>query len=67
MVSEFVDGETVPRRVLRLVAEHGIGELVARQLGETLARLHAIDPAAGTGAAAPDGGRDRRRRRRWRR
>jgi aminoglycoside phosphotransferase (APT) family kinase protein len=47
MVSTFVDGETVPRRVLRLVAEHGIGELVARQLGETLARLHSVDPAAG--------------------
>jgi aminoglycoside phosphotransferase (APT) family kinase protein len=46
MVSEFVDGETVPRRVLRLVAEHGIGETVARQLGVTLARLHTVDPAA---------------------
>ena len=45
MISEFVPGETVPRRVLRLVAEHGIGELVATQLGESLARLHAIDPA----------------------
>jgi aminoglycoside phosphotransferase (APT) family kinase protein len=45
MVSEFVDGETVPRRVLRLVAEHGIGERVARQLGVTLARLHTVDPA----------------------
>jgi aminoglycoside phosphotransferase (APT) family kinase protein len=45
MISDFIDGETVPRRVLRLVGEHGIGELVARQLGETLARLHAIDPA----------------------
>lgn len=46
MISEFVPGETVPRRVLRLVAEHGIGELVATQLGETLARLHAVDPDA---------------------
>jgi aminoglycoside phosphotransferase (APT) family kinase protein len=46
MVSDFVAGETVPRRVLRLVAEHGIGEIVARQLGVTLARLHTIDPAA---------------------
>jgi aminoglycoside phosphotransferase (APT) family kinase protein len=45
MVSDFVPGETVPRRVLRLVAEHGIGELVAHQLGASLARLHAIDPA----------------------
>ena len=46
MISEFVPGETVPRRVLRLVEEHGIGETVARQLGESLARLHALDPAA---------------------
>ena len=46
MISDFVAGETVPRRVLRLVAEHGHGELIAHQLGETLARLHALDPAA---------------------
>jgi aminoglycoside phosphotransferase (APT) family kinase protein len=45
MVSDYVDGETVPRRVLRLVGEREIGALVARQLGESLARLHAIDPA----------------------
>ncbi len=45
MVSDYVAGETVPRRVLRLVAEHGIGDLVAEQLGESLGRLHAIDPA----------------------
>jgi aminoglycoside phosphotransferase (APT) family kinase protein len=43
-VSEFVDGETVPRRVLRLVEEHQIGPRVATQLGEALARLHRIDP-----------------------
>ena len=43
-VSERVEGETVPRRVLRLVHERGIGELVAGQLGEALGRLHAIDP-----------------------
>ncbi len=45
MVSDFVAGETVPRRVLRLVEETGNGDLVASQLGESLARLHAIDPA----------------------
>jgi aminoglycoside phosphotransferase (APT) family kinase protein len=64
-VSEAIDGETIPRRVLRLVAEHGIGQTVATQLGEALARLHAVDPARapaglprpGTGplAAALDG------------
>ena len=45
LVSEFVPGETVPRRVLRLVAETGVGELVVTQIGESLARLHAIDPS----------------------
>lgn len=44
-VSDRVDGETVPRRVLRLVHAEGIGDLVAAQVGEALARLHAIDPA----------------------
>ncbi|WP_068270700.1 phosphotransferase family protein [Aldersonia kunmingensis] len=45
MLSERIDGETVPRRVLRAVHEQGIGELVAEQLGESMARLHSIDPA----------------------
>ena len=44
-VSERVDGESVPRRVLRLVHAEGIGERVATQLGEALGHLHAIDPA----------------------
>jgi aminoglycoside phosphotransferase (APT) family kinase protein len=43
-LSERVEGETVPRRVLRLVHEQGIGDLVAVQLGEALGRLHGIDP-----------------------
>ncbi|HEY8524947.1 MAG TPA: phosphotransferase family protein [Acidimicrobiales bacterium] len=43
-VSDRVDGESVPRRVLRLVHGAGIGERVAAQLGEALGRLHAIDP-----------------------
>jgi aminoglycoside phosphotransferase (APT) family kinase protein len=49
-LSERVDGETVPRRVLRLVDEAGTGDLLAGQLGTALARLHSIDPAD-----APDG------------
>jgi aminoglycoside phosphotransferase (APT) family kinase protein len=44
-LSNRVDGESVPRRVLRLVHAEGIGERVAGQLGEALARLHSIDPA----------------------
>jgi len=42
MITSFVAGETVPRRVLRLVAERGHGATVVEQLGESLARLHAI-------------------------
>ena len=45
MISDFIEGETVPRRVLRMVAERGHGDLVANQLGVSLARLHGIDPA----------------------
>jgi aminoglycoside phosphotransferase (APT) family kinase protein len=44
-LSDRVEGESVPRRVLRLVHGEGIGEAVATQLGEALGRLHAIDPA----------------------
>lgn len=44
-LSNRVDGESVPRRVLRLVHGEGIGERVAAQLGEALGRLHSIDPA----------------------
>ena len=41
-VSDFMSGETVPRRLLRLVAERSNGEVIGRQLGEAFARLHAI-------------------------
>lgn len=49
-ISERIDGETIPRRVLRLVDQHGIGTKVTSQLGEAFARLHQIDPAL-----APEG------------
>jgi aminoglycoside phosphotransferase (APT) family kinase protein len=55
-VSTAVDGETVPRRVLRLVHANGIGELVTSQLGEAMARLHSIDPTTAPAALPrPDG------------
>lgn len=41
-ISTAVDGETVPRRVLRLVHSAGIGELVIEQLGTAMAKLHGI-------------------------
>jgi len=51
MISAFTEGETVPRRVLRLVeATPDLGETLAHQLGASLARLHSIDPAE-----APEG------------
>ncbi|MDZ7734645.1 MAG: phosphotransferase family protein [Acidimicrobiia bacterium] len=40
-VSERIDGETIPRRVVRLVDDHpGLGQRLARQCGDALARLH---------------------------
>ncbi|MEZ5249643.1 MAG: phosphotransferase [Ilumatobacteraceae bacterium] len=51
-VSEFLEGETIPRRLLRLVADAGIGQHVVEQLGDVLGRLHAIDPAAALPALA---------------
>lgn len=45
LISEHIDGETVPRRVLRTVAAAGNAESTARQWGAAMARLHSIDPA----------------------
>jgi aminoglycoside phosphotransferase (APT) family kinase protein len=44
-ISTAVDGETVPRRVLRVALEHDLGERIVDQLGDAMARLHSIDPA----------------------
>ena len=41
-ISTGVAGETVPRRVLRLVHSAGIGPLVVEQLGTAMAKLHGI-------------------------
>ncbi|MFU8816716.1 MAG: phosphotransferase family protein [Pseudomonadales bacterium] len=45
-ITRRIAGETVPRRVLRLVDRCGHGDLIAARLGEALAALHAI-PEAG--------------------
>jgi aminoglycoside phosphotransferase (APT) family kinase protein len=45
-VSDCVEGETIPRRVLRLVAQSGTGPRLAAQIGSAIGRLHAIDAAA---------------------
>ena len=40
-LTERIEGETIPRRVVRLVDDHpGLGERLARQCGDALARLH---------------------------
>lgn len=60
VLSEFVEGETVPRKVLRLLAATGNAEQVAGQWGAAMGRLHGIDaatapvgvPAAGADPAA---------------
>jgi aminoglycoside phosphotransferase (APT) family kinase protein len=55
-ISTAVDGETVPRRVLRLALGRGLGERIVDQLGDAMARLHSIDPtAAPTTVPRPEG------------
>jgi aminoglycoside phosphotransferase (APT) family kinase protein len=58
MISERVDGETVPRRVLRLVQSRQISEVVAAQLGDAMGRLHGIDPATGPAELRGDPGEE---------
>jgi len=41
-ITRRITGETVPRRVLRLVGQRHHGDTVAAQLGKALAALHAI-------------------------
>jgi aminoglycoside phosphotransferase (APT) family kinase protein len=41
----YVEGETLPRRVLRLVRECGTGDALAAQCGRILAALHTMSPA----------------------
>ncbi|GAB2536453.1 phosphotransferase family protein [Nocardia heshunensis] len=48
MLSERLEGETVPRRVLRLVQDGELGGVVGEQLGRAMALLHAIDPEQGS-------------------
>lgn len=46
LVSRRVRGLTVPRQILRAIADRpGFGTTLARQCGKTLAALHGLDPA----------------------
>ncbi|WP_024805820.1 phosphotransferase family protein [Nocardia sp. BMG51109] len=44
VISAHVDGETVPRKVLRLIEAAGNAETVTRRWGEAMGRLHTVDP-----------------------
>jgi len=55
-ISTAVPGETVPRRVLRVVHANGIGRRVVAQLGDAMACLHSIDPALAPEGVVPLGG-----------
>ena len=54
LVVGHVEGETIPRRILRKVAEDGSGDALARQCGRILAALHAVPPAAVPGLPGGD-------------
>jgi aminoglycoside phosphotransferase (APT) family kinase protein len=54
VVLEHVDGETIPRRILRDEAFATARPVLAAQCGEVLARIHRIDPAPVDGLVATD-------------
>lgn len=56
MLSERVAGETVPRRVLRLVQARPDRDEVGSQLGRAMGRLHGIDSEAAPSALPGDEG-----------
>jgi aminoglycoside phosphotransferase (APT) family kinase protein len=45
-ISERVDGETIPRRVLRVTDEHDSGAKVGFAVGQALGRLHSRRPSS---------------------
>lgn len=54
MVVSFVEGETVPRRILRDERFAAVRPRLAESCGEILARIHAIPPAAVPGLPRTD-------------
>jgi aminoglycoside phosphotransferase (APT) family kinase protein len=56
-ISIAVDGETVPRRVLRLIAEHDrLGSIITHQIGTALANLHTIPESSAPRSLLPETG-----------
>ncbi len=54
IVMEFVDGETIPRRILRDESLAGVRRLLAGQCGQVLAAVHRIPPVEAPGLAGGD-------------
>lgn len=56
-ISIAVEGETVPRRVLRLIAERdGLGSVITRQIGTAFANLHTIPESSAPRSLVPETG-----------
>jgi len=54
LLLERLDGETIPRRLLRDETYAAVRPGLARRLGEVLARIHQVDPAAVPGLPRVD-------------
>jgi aminoglycoside phosphotransferase (APT) family kinase protein len=54
LVTELVEGETIPRRILRDDAYAGARAVLAAQCGEALAAIHSIPPSAVPGLHGGD-------------
>src|SRR6202035_475726 len=54
VIMEFVDGETIPRRILRDEEWAGVRPLLAEQCGRVLASIHRIPPVEVPGLAGGD-------------
>ena len=54
LLMEHLDGETIPRRLLRDEAYAGAWPGLARRLGEVLARIHQVDPGSVPGLPRVD-------------
>jgi aminoglycoside phosphotransferase (APT) family kinase protein len=54
LLMERLDGETIPRRLLRDEAYAAVRPGLAHRLGEVLARIHQVDPAAVAGLPLVD-------------
>jgi len=54
LLTEQLDGETIPRRLLRDDAYAAVRPWLARRLGEVLARIHQVDPGSVPGLPRVD-------------